>query len=322
MSNQTDSILQPFALQQGILLQRLDVLLSSLDVNLKADVVQAFQDPEQLLSDDDWKNGIGWYATICLLFPFLITQCIEPEIDTDIAEKVAVAITCFTVALGLLYTIEEKDQTAIVQRLGSARVLNVSTALLALAQRSILALSSNMIASAQLVKLLLLMQATILEIQNGQRLTLLNEQKVFIEIEHSESLEQVTLRGGILMRLVGQLGAICANADKGLDEQFALLGYLYGVALQLKNASAQQADTERNLLPAKNTLVKMLVLEQRTTIGSASTAEPTADELQMAVSVIKNAHSIYQQYIQEVLQKIQERLPLTTTLQQFLNSAR
>ena len=163
MNKQPTALFPLFADRQESILKHLALLVSSLDEHVKADVSQVFHDPERLFGAVVLKGDERTYAGISLLFPFLIAQYIESDIDPDIAASVAAAIMCFISALDLLDDIEEEKHTALLDKLGLARVLNISTALLALAQRSILTLPSQSIASEQRVVLLTLMQDAILK---------------------------------------------------------------------------------------------------------------------------------------------------------------
>lgn len=330
MNTQPPSLFSSFAIQQEMLLKHVELLLSSLDPYLKADVSQVFQDPERLLGAVEQKGDDSAYVATYLLFPFLIAQCIEPEIDTTVAASVAIAITCFVYALDLLDDIEDEKQAAILADLGLARVLNVSTALLALAQRLILTLSSQAVAPEQIVALLTLMQEAILKRQADQGFSSLSKQKPRENMQYTDCLESVTLKARRLIRLICQSGAMCAGADKWLCEQFALLGQICGEILQLNN----EYDTIQRYLQsedmvleqgihnqsraAQKTLMIILAAERSAWMGNTSPPESTVKELQTAINAINDSRKAAQNSAQEVLQRIQARLPLTRELQQIL----
>src|SRR5712691_7125099 len=161
MSNQAQPPVNPFAARQQLLRERLHLLLSNLHPALQTDVRRAFEERGKLLfqpsSEEEAANSILPSGSWPLL-TLLVAQHISPHIDPILAGSVAIATECFVCALDLLDDIEDEDQTAIVQELGSARVLNVSTILLALAQQELLSLLQQGVEQAHVLRLLGLMQ--------------------------------------------------------------------------------------------------------------------------------------------------------------------
>ncbi len=72
---------------------------------------------------------------------------------------------------------------------------------------------------------------------SGQHQDLLNESRSVEEVTQQEYLEVASAKAGALMSLAFRLGALCAEADEGMTEDFARLGELLGIAHQLDNDS-------------------------------------------------------------------------------------
>jgi geranylgeranyl pyrophosphate synthase len=193
--------------------------------------MQALQEPGKLLSQEAFTHGSGIWSMITLL----VAQSISSEVDSFCANSVAVSIECCVCAIDLLDDIEDGDQTAIVQELGIARVLTTATALLTLAQHAILSLFSQDIPPERVIRLLELLQESILTCTTGQHIDVLVESRPVQEFPDEESIEIARQKAGSLMRLAFLAGAICARADDEACKLFAELGELLGVAAQLDN---------------------------------------------------------------------------------------
>jgi geranylgeranyl pyrophosphate synthase len=238
MDNVLQPLENPFAAQQELLRERLNFLLTAVHSALFADVVRAFQEEGKLLcksSVDNSSPHISRPAGIWSLLTLLVAQHISPDIDPVYASSVAVAVECFCAALDLLDDIEDGDQTPIVQELGVARVLNVTTALLALAQQALLSLSELGVDPANILRLLNTLQESALGITSGQHRDLLAEQRSALDFTREECIDIAAVKAGALLRLACRLGAQCASADDALCEQFAEFGLLLGIAAQLDN---------------------------------------------------------------------------------------
>ena len=169
------------------------------------------------------------------LLTLLVAQSISPAIDLSFASSIAIATECFVCALDLLDDVEDEDQTPILLELGPARVLNISTVLLALAQRALLSCSQQGIAQALVMRLLGLMQETILVAASGQHRDLLAEQHEARNYTREECIEIAAAKAGAIMRLACLLGAISAGATGADCAEFAEMGELLGIAHQLDN---------------------------------------------------------------------------------------
>lgn len=238
MSNDARHPFNGLAAHQNLLRERLKLLLGTLDPGLRADVERALSEKGKLLSLSP--NGAdpvspGLPAGTWPLLTLLIAQYAAPNIDLAKAGSVALAVECFVCALDLLDDVEDEDQTPVVKELGVARALNVSTALLALAQQSLLSLTQQKATPALILQLLRAFRECLIDATIGQHRDLLAEGRPLRELTREECIEIAAGKAGSIMRLACLSGAICAGAKKSLREQFAGLGVLLGIAHQLDN---------------------------------------------------------------------------------------
>ena len=240
MDNGIQLPVNPFAALQDLLRERLNFLLTAVHPAMFADVVRAFQEEGKLLCKSPVDNSsphISRPAGIWSLLTLLVAQHISPGIDPMYASSVAVAVECFCAALDLLDDIEDGDQTPIMQELGAARVLNVTTVLLTLAQQALLSMSELGVDLANILRLLNTLQESALGITFGQHRDLLAESRSALDFTLEECLDIAAVKAGAILRLACRLGAQCAGADEALCDQFAEFGLLLGIAAQLDNDS-------------------------------------------------------------------------------------
>lgn len=237
MDDDTRSHVNHFAAQQQLLVERLHVFLAALQNDLRVDVVRALESDGKLLFPAAKQDAAqsSHVAGSWSLLTLLVAQMIMPGIDLMYASSVAVATECFICALDLLDDIEDDDQTPIVQTLGIACTLNVSTALLMLAQQALLSLSQYHIPPERILLLLDTLQACALAAAIGQHRDILAEQRSAQDVTEHDCIEIARGKAGSLMRVAFLLGAICAGADERTREQFSALGELLGIAHQLDN---------------------------------------------------------------------------------------
>jgi geranylgeranyl pyrophosphate synthase len=226
----------PFAAHQDILRERLYRLLAPLHPALLTDVERALSEKGKLLTDGD-ANQISptQQAGTWPLLTLLIAHYIRPDVNLELSASVAISMECYVCALDLLDDIEDDDQTPIMRRLGVARALNASTALLALAQQAILSLREQNASPTLILRLLETMRFSTIEAVTGQHRDLLAEQRPASTLTREECIEIAAGKAGAIMRLACQLGAICADASKRIRQQFADLGMALGIAHQLDN---------------------------------------------------------------------------------------
>ncbi len=240
MDNVLQPLENPLAAQQELLRERLNFLLTAVHPAMYADVVRAFQEEGKLLYQP--LTGIISPRTtrpagIWSLLTLLVAQHVSPDIDPIYVSSVAVSVECFCAALDLLDDVEDEDQTPIMQELGAARVLNVTTVLLTLAQQALLSLSEMGVDPVNILSLLNTLQESALGITSGQHRDLLAEQRSALDFTREECIDIAAVKAGAILRLACRLGAQCAGADTALCERFAEFGLLLGTAAQLDNDS-------------------------------------------------------------------------------------
>jgi geranylgeranyl pyrophosphate synthase len=245
MDNDVQPPVNLFAAQQGLLRERLNLLLKVLHPVVYADVVRAFQDEGKLLCQVPGDRPAGIWSLLTLL----VAQHISPDIDPVYASSVAVSVECFCAALDLLDDIEDGDQTPIVQELGSARVLNVTTVLLTLAQQALLSMSELGVDLARILLLLNTLQESALGITSGQHRDLLAESRSALDLTLEECIDIAAVKAGALLRLACRLGAQCAGADDALRERYAEFGKLLGIAAQLDNDCHDMYHLVQGIIP-------------------------------------------------------------------------
>jgi len=352
MSTDAQSHGPHFAAQQQLLFERLQFFLTVLEADIRADVLYALEAEGKLLSLERKPEGVAQTAHIIGSWPlltFLTAQMLRPEIDLAYASSVAVATECFICALDLLDDVEDDDQTPIVQALGIARTLNVSTTLLMLAQKALLSLIRYSVPTERIVLLMDTVQACALTATAGQHRDLLAEQRPAQDFTQADCIEIARGKAGSLMKLAFLLGAICAEADERTCEQFSTLGEHLGIAHQLDNDahdlyyllqgafsgevsnssptatnSAQQRSKKTDLVRGKKTLPVVLAAHDEAALqGNAGQADEQKQEVQRALEAgiitTWGMYLLYRQQAQVQLKEIEERLPVSLLLHLLLD---
>ena len=236
--NTTDGVQKPFDASQAMLRERLLFFLDRLHPALEEDILYALKGPGKLFhSYEESIDKSTPPAGVWSLLPLLVAQYVAPNIDARRACTVSVAIECFICALDLLDDIEDDDQTSIVVHLGVARVLNVSTTLLALANHIILSLSDLKVPHALVFTLSKTLQEASLRAVTGQHHDILAEQRSAESLTFEECIEIAEGKAGTLMSLACLVGAMCAGASSEYLLLFSEMGKLLGIAHQLDNDS-------------------------------------------------------------------------------------
>jgi|SRR5579884_888013 len=333
MNDDAQSTINSFAALQELLAERLHFLLDILPSELKADVTFSLKDKGKLLSFPVTELPSGVWALLTLL----TAQCIAPEVDSFYASSVAVAIECFVCALDLLDDVEDEDQTVVVQKLGIARTLNVSTALLMLAQRAILSLTQYGIASDLILCLLDTLQSSALRATSGQHRDLLAEERLAEDLTSEECITIARDKAGAIMGLACRLGAICAGAVDEEIEEFSSLGELLGIAHQLDNDAhdlyyllqvgplTQEAvkSVKTDLLRNKKTLPVVISARhvqglQNRTKSVDKENEDYQQALHEGIITTWGMSLLYRERARECLQRIEARRPITPALRLLL----
>lgn len=347
MSDNSHTHVNQFAAQQQLLVDRLQFFLATLHSSLRADVVRALEAEGKLLSLQRERDSSTQTSQIVGSWPLLtllVAQSIAPEIDLVYASSVAVAIEYFICALDLLDDIEDDDRTLIVQTLGIARTLNVSTALLMLAQQALLSLSQYHIPPERILLLLDTLQACALAAATGQHKDILAEQRPAQDFTENDCIEIAREKAGSLMRLAFLLGAICAGADERTREQFSALGELLGIAHQLDNdahdlyyllqdypSNETLADTDTmihsvktDLIRGKKTLPIVLAAHREDALqGNALPADEQKQvhqrALQDGIITTWGIFLLYHERARDSLQEIEAHLPISPLLRLLLD---
>ncbi len=320
----------------------LHTLLTDVHPLLKQDTMQALMVPGKLLAqkEKDQQLPEGLWA----LLPLLIALMLMPEIDHAVADRVAVAVECVLCALDLLDDIEDEDQTQIVYELGIARTLNVSTALLMLAQKALLSLHSLNVAPQKITQLLQLFEESILVATMGQHRDLLAENRSVEDFTDEECIEIAAQKAGALMKLACVSGAICAGSDEETYQQLAQLGKLLGIAHQLDNdshdlyhliqeglqypssgAERDRKNSKTDLIRHKKTLPIIIAMrEKKSGIENAQQVEAGEQSIQTLNEGIISTLGIsllYRERAQELLRIIETRYTVSVPLRLLLGFA-
>lgn len=259
MSNDAQLQVNPFAALQQLLRERLYLLLSTLHTAPQADAKRAFEESGKLLYQSS-SNGRAANPTMPIgswpLLTLLVAQHLSPSIDPALAGSVAIATECFVCALDLLDDVEDEDQTPIIQALGAARALNISTTLLALAHQALLSVLQQGVEQALVLRLLGSMQETMLVATSGQHRDLLAEHRNASDLTREECIEIAAAKAGAIMRFACLAGAISAGASEVECAEFAEMGELLGIAHQLDNDAHDLYDLMESADALPGTLVE------------------------------------------------------------------
>ncbi len=338
--NDTLDINKPFDVEQKNLRERLHTFLDTLHPLLKADVVYALMSPGKILytslvDTNTSERPSGMWS----LLPLLVAKYIEQEMKTSDIYSVAVAVECFICALDLLDDIEDADQNLVVLELGTARVLNVSTALLALTNHILLSLTRTEYPSERVVRLLDAVQETLITATAGQHRDILAEQRVAESFTPEECIEIAEGKAGALMSLACRIGAMCANASDEVIAQFSELGTLLGIAHQLDNDShdlyhilqhpQDSVSTDRvksDIVRQKKTLPVVLAAHTMSTLQASSLSDEErqkiyTDSLHEGIITTWGISLLYRERAHDQLRQIEMQHPVPHTLRLLLGFA-
>jgi geranylgeranyl pyrophosphate synthase len=330
-----------FAPYQSQLRERLQRFLDELHPALRVDVARVLEEEGKLLAPPaPVATSRTLAAGVWPLLTFLVAQHVAPDIDPLLAGNVAIAVECLVCAFDLQDDIEDEDLTPVVEALGPARMVNISTTLLALAQQAILSLSQYGLAHSLVLRLLDVLQETTLAVTLGQQRDILAEQKSAQDFTLEESLEIAEQKAGSLFRAACMLGALCAGADDDLCAQFAELGRLLGIAHQLDNdchdlyyfmegessfspieAEASARSVKTDLVRGKKTLPVILAAKSPEALQHTSFSLGDATHLPGLHEGIIAAWGIcllYRERAHDQLRKIEARLPISPALRSLL----
>lgn len=339
MNNSEPSSVKLFDEYQHLLCEQLNTFLSTLQPLTRGDVVRALGEPGKLLSSITSTNS-AFPAGMWSLLPLLVAQYVNPSVDKQYVCTVAVSIECFICALDLLDDVEDEDQTAIVKEIGIARVLNVSTILLALTNRILLTLIEVGLPAAQVVHLINAIQTSLITATAAQHRDILAEQRSAESFTTEECIEISEGKAGSLISLACRMGALCADASDELISQFSELGKLLGIAHQLDNDSRdlydilrykqtnEQSETvktdiarQKKTLPVVLAAHEMSILRQSTSISRLEEQKVWVDVLHEGIMTTRGISLLYRERAYEQLQQIEAQHPISHALRLLLGFA-
>jgi len=230
-----------FAADQAFLRDRLELFLQeqgfSQETGLGADIRQALAAPRKLSSLDEpvasSQNQIP--EGIWALLPWHIARYCAPDADPLLVSRISLCAECFLCALDLLDDVEDDDETPLRKELGDARVLNVATALLALASQCLLEGTRHGLAPERAIALSTILHQQWLRATHGQHRDLLSERQEMQETRPEDCLRIIEEKSGALVRLVCLLATSAVGAPATITDLFADVGTLVGIAYQLDN---------------------------------------------------------------------------------------
>src|SRR6266496_3610958 len=293
----------PFEVYQRILRERLRFFLDPLQSTLRSDIMRALQETGKLL-------------------------------DIAQTDKNAPVPAGSWSLLTLL--------TALIKESGPARVLNVSTALLVLAQRMVLSVSEREFPAADILRCFDTIQESLLVAITGQQRDLLAEQRAVEQVTVEECIEIASEKAGALMSLACRMGALCTGANDEVCEQYGLLGQLLGISHQLDNdchdlyyllqseSVAQSMDegvsiakqSKTDLIRSKKTLPIVLAAQSQRAFHSEGSdiANGSDDQkaLQEGIMAAWGICLLYRERARDQLQRIEAQQPISHTLRLLL----
>jgi len=294
------------ALARQVLCTRLMKFLHGLEPALREDVRAVLAMEGKLLHQPELELDGRW-----ALLPFCLVQDLGTSsgveyVGTEAACNVALAMECVVGATDLLDDVMDDDRTPLISHIGVARALNAALALVSLSQRMLLALLELDLSVLLPLRLMDMMQETILQAATGQQQDLLAERRRACELTREECLAIAAAKAGALLRLACQMGALCAGLEEERVECCAEMGRLLGVAAQLDNDAhdlsglLQLADQQRrqksDLKRGKKTLPVVLAAHS---LRATHALEAVAIDFQHLDQLASDKREIYLMALQE-----------------------
>ncbi len=210
----------------------------------------------------------------------VLASCAASGGDERAAVTVAAATELFMAGLDILDEVEDGDHSPVVDEAGVAQALNVSTALLLLAQRLLSDLPADGVAPERVPAFARTLAAAGLAATGGQHLDLAAEGQP--DVTPDAALDIARRKAGALVSGVCRLGAMLGTDAEELLALYEAWGRHHGTAAQLANDlhDAGNIDRKSDLARAKGTLPLIFVRHAgRRTAGGASTGEVTPQDL-------------------------------------------
>ena len=324
---------------QSVLRERLRSFIHSLPSPLKEDVQAALEQRGKLLCPSSDGETPSRPHGVWALLPLLIIRDLRPNDDLHAAYNVALSVECLLCALDLLDDIEDEDQTTIVRQIGAARVLNVSTALLMLVQKTLFSLTDYDISSDCIIKLIALVQEATLVAAIGQHEDIVGEQQEITDYTTEDCIRVARGKAGALLRLACTIGCVFVDANQHITQLFAELGEFLGIAHQFDNDShdlhsilhsEEQHPVKSDVAHHKKTLPLVLTAQIRASQQS-SLDVPLLYDTELQKTLLKSFDEgiiaawgislLYRERAQNCLQQIEVQQPVSQELRLLLGFA-
>ena len=339
MSKARKNQAKPFTTYQHMLRERLRSCIDTLHTPLKSDVEAALEQRGKLLCPSLDSESLSRPNGMWALLPLVIIRNLCPDNDLSAAYNVALSVECLICSLDLLDDIEDGDQTPIVRQLGAARVLNVSTALLLLSQKMLRSLADFGISADRIVTLMALTQEAVAIAIIGQHEDIVGEQQEIDLYTTEDCIRIARGKAGALLRLACTIGCMFVNTDQHIQQLFAELGELLGIAHQFDNDSHdlytilhdQETETVKtDIAHQKKTLPLVLAAQIRAsqhTAPNISQRDETDPQHALLASYDEGIIAawgislLYRERAQDCLRAIEVRQPVSGELRLLLGFA-
>ena len=204
------------------------------------------------------------------LWPSLVLAA-STAVDGDLraAIRVAAAVEIFMAALDLFDEIEDGDQSATIEAAGPAQATNVATALLLLAQQTLLSLTDSGLAAGRVLTLARTLTAAGVAATGGQHSDLAAEGDRTVSAADAHAIARQ--KAGVLAAGATTLGALLGTDDPEVVTLYHELGLHLGTLAQIQNdiRDAEAPDVKSDLARGKSTLP--LIYARTAEIGATTT---------------------------------------------------
>ena len=184
----------------------------------------------------------------------VLASCAAARGDERAGVRVAAAVELFMAALDAIDELEDDDYSPLVQEAGTAQALNVSTALLVLAQHLLAGLGEDGVPPERVPLFVRALAQAGLTASGGQHLDLTAEGRE--DVSTADALDIARRKAGAMVGVACRLGALLGTGDEEVLALYDAWGCHYGTAAQLANDlrdaenKGQKSDWQR----AKGTL--------------------------------------------------------------------
>lgn len=189
--------------------------------------------------------------------------------DPRAAVRVGAAVEIFMAALDLFDEVEDGDQSATIAAAGTAQATNVATALLLLAQQTLLTLTELGLTAERVLTLVRALTAAGVAATGGQHSDLAAEADRLISATDAHAIARQ--KAGALAAGAATLGALLGTDDPALLALYHEWGLHLGTLAQIQNdmRDAEAPDLKSDLARGKGTLP--LIYVRGNAAGDATT---------------------------------------------------